>query len=228
MKRIIAMLMAVLGMDTKEEESRPYSAEDIGTIRPRRGNTREGQQPRDLTVERAAEIIDGLPSEVPRESALRIVQGTLGAVGIEVYHLERCTRTQVAELTSEVELARNRQQEFQEKTEETVRSLQEEIRKAREACDVILTEEERKISRASAALQEARRVRAFFDFPKTDGEENTGCIEDTQPLSVLETQVRRSSGPPAATDRTALGAAEDCPDYGASHGPADERSVRPG
>jgi hypothetical protein len=203
-KRIIAMLMAVLGMDTKEEESRPYSAEEIGTIRPRRGNTREGQQPRDLTVERAAEIIDELPSEVPRESALRIVQGTLGAVGIEVYHLERCTRTQVAELTSEVELARNRQQEFQEKTEETVRSLQEELRKAREACDVILTEEERKISRASAALQEARRVRAFFDFPNTDGEENIECIdEDTQPLGVLETQVRRSSDPPTATDRTA-------------------------
>jgi hypothetical protein len=204
MKRIIAMLMGVLGMDAKEEESKTYSAEEIGTIRSSRGNTREGPQARDLTVERAAEMIDKLPSEVSRESALRIVRGTLGAVGIEVYHLERCTRTQVAELSSDVELARNRQQEFQEKTEETLRSLQEEIRKAREACDAILTEEERKISRASAALQEARRVRAFFDFPKTDEEENIDCIdEDTQPLGVLETQVRRSSDPSTATDRTA-------------------------
>ena len=194
MKRIIAMFRAVLGMDTKEEESRPYSAEEIGTIRPRRGNTREGQQPRDLTVERAAEIIDELPSEVPRESALRIVQGTLGAVGIEVYHLERCTRTQVAELSSEVELARNRQQEFQEKTEETVRSLQEEIRKAREACDVILTEEERKISHASATLEGVRRVRVFLELPKTEGEESTGTDEQgtqqvREPFDVERAQI---------------------------------------
>ena len=222
MKRIIAMLMVVLGMDAKEEETRAYPTEEIGTIRPRRGNTRKGPQPRDLTVERAAQMIDELPSDVPRESALRIVRGTLGAVGIEVSHLEGCTRTQVSELSSEVDLARNRQKEFQEKTEETVRSLQEQIRKAREARDAILTEEERKISRASAALEEASRVRAFFDFPKTDGEENIGWIdEDTQPLGVLGTQVRRGSGPPTATDSTAHGPAEDRPDYGASHGPAD-------
>ena len=192
MKRFIAMLRVVLGMDTNEEETKTYSTEETGTTRSRRGNPRKGQQPRDLTVERAAEMIDELPSNVPRESALRIVRGTLAAVGIEVSNLERCSRAQVSELIVEVELARNRQKEFQQKTEETVRSLEEEIRKAREARDTILTEEEKRISRASAALKEARRVRAFFDFPEADGEENIDPIdEDTQPLGVVGTQVGR-------------------------------------
>jgi hypothetical protein len=135
----------------------------------------------------------------------------------------------VSELSSVVELARKRQEEFQEKTEATVRSLQEEIRKAREARDTILVEEERMISRASAALNEARRVRAFFDFPKTDEDENIALIDEaTQPLRVLGTQVRRSSTPPTSTDSTAYGAAEDCPDYGASPSTADEQPVRHG
>jgi hypothetical protein len=191
-KRFIAMLRVVLGMDTNEEETKTYSTEETGTTRSRRGNPRKGPQPRDLTVERAAEMIDELPSNVPRESALRIVRGTLAAVGIEVSNLERCSRAQVSELIVEVELARNRQKEFQQKTEETVRSLEEEIRKAREARDTILTEEEKRISRASAALKEAKRVRAFFDFPEADGEENIDPIdEDTQPLGVVGTQVGR-------------------------------------
>ena len=187
MKRIIARLMVAMGIDAKEEEeTRTYSAEEIGTVKPTSGNPRKGPQPRDLTVERVAQMIAELPSDVPRESALRIVRGTLSALGIEVSHLERCTRAQVSELSAEIELARKRQEEFREKTEETVRSLQEEIRKAREASDAILTEEERKISRASAALQGARRVCAFFDFPKTDEDENIHWIdEDTQPLGVL-------------------------------------------
>ena len=139
MRRIIAMLMVVLGMGAKEEETRTYSSEEVETKRSRRENPRKASQPRDLTVEHAAVMIDELPPDVPRKSALRIVRGTLGAVGVEVEDLERCTRTQVSELSSEMELARNRQKEFQEKTEETVRSLQEEIRKAREARDAILT-----------------------------------------------------------------------------------------
>jgi hypothetical protein len=43
-----------------------------------------------------------------------------------------------------------------------VRSLEEEIRKARDACEDIVSYEEKKISRAWATLEGVRRVRAFF------------------------------------------------------------------
>jgi len=190
-KHIIMMLMVALGRDANEEENRIYASRSSRSRRPWRDNPQQGRQPRDLTVERAAEIIDELPSDVARENALHIVRGTLAAAGIEVSNLDGFTRAQVSELSSEIELARDRQKEFQEKTEETVRSLEEEIRKAREACDTIITEEEKRISHASAVLKEVRRVRAFFDFSETDGEENIGSInEDTQPLGVVKTRVR--------------------------------------
>jgi hypothetical protein len=57
-----------------------------------------------------------------------------------------------------------------------VRSLEEEIREAKEACEDIVSYEEEKISRAWATLEGARRVRAFFEFPETEGEENTGPL----------------------------------------------------
>jgi hypothetical protein len=152
------------------------------------GNSeKEEQQTRDLlTVESAAEMIDSLPSDVPRESQLRIVREAFGAAGIDVSNLERHTRTRGAQLGSEIELVRNRQKELREKTEEIVRALeeeirtvQEEIRKVQEAFDAGLAEEEEKLSPPLAALQDVRRVRAFFAFPETDdvpettyGEEN--------------------------------------------------------
>ncbi len=196
-KRIITMLTVVLGtQEAKEEETRAYSTEEIGTMRPRRGNLPKGSQPRELSVERAAELIDELPSDVPRESALRIVRGTLAAVGVEVSNLEKVTRARVSELSSEVGLARDRRKEFREKTEGTVRSLEEAIRKAQEAGDAILAEEEKKISSASAALKEARRVRAFFGFPEAEREEDIGpSEEDTQPLGVVGTRATCRSGP---------------------------------
>jgi hypothetical protein len=57
-----------------------------------------------------------------------------------------------------------------------VRSLEEEIREAKEACEDIVSYEEEKISRAWATLEGVRRVRAFFEFPETEGEENTGPL----------------------------------------------------
>jgi hypothetical protein len=135
----------------------------------------EEQQTRYLSVESAAEMIDSLPLDVPRESQLRIVREAFGAAGIDVSNLERHTRTRGAQLGSEIELVRNRQKELREKTEEIVRALeeeirtvQEEIRKVHEASDAGLAEEEEKLSSPIAALKDVERVRAFFAFPETD------------------------------------------------------------
>lgn len=191
MKRIIETLVAVLGGQADKDDATTYSAEEIGRGSRRRSGKRspqEEEQPPLLTVEGAARIIEGLPSDVPRESALRIVRGTLAATGIEVRDLERFTQARASKLRWETELARNRQKEIREKTEEAVRSLEEEIRKAKETCENILAEERKKISCASSALKDVERVRAFFDFPKGDGEENIGAdVEDTQPFDALRT-----------------------------------------
>ena len=231
MKHILQMLMDVLGRDANEEETSTYSAEELGTRRSRRGVPEEGQQPpQGFTVERVeriAKMIDDLPSDVSRESAACIVRGALVCAGIELTNFDRSSRERAAELSSEIELARNRQKEFREKTEQTVHALEEEIRKAREAYDAVLIEEKKKISRASAARKEVKRVRAFFDF-KIDGEEEIGSIaQDTPPLGVVETQPRWRSGPPTGTNRSTQGTAEDSPEYDASHGRADERGVGP-
>jgi hypothetical protein len=201
-KRIITRLMIVLGRNTDENETKSSSAEEIGTRRSRRrGKRKDGHQPRDFSVESAAEMLDAMPSDVSRESALRIVRWALTAGGIEVGDLERSTRARESKLNSEIELAQHRQKEFREQTEEAVRSLEEEIRKVKEAYDTVFAEEEKKISRASTVLKDVRRVRAFFDFSKTSGDENTALsAQDTQPLSVISTQERRRSGPPAVTD----------------------------
>ena len=231
MKHILQMLMDVLGRDANEEETSTYSAEELGTRRSRRGVPEEGQQPpQGFTVERVeriAKMIDDLPSDVSRESAACIVRGALVCAGIELSNFDRSSRERAAELSSEIELASNRQKEFRKKTEQSVHALEEEIRKAREAYDAVLIEEKKKISRASAARKEVKRVRAFFDF-KIDGEEEIGSIaQDTPPLGVVETQPRWRSGPPTGTNRSTQGTAEDSPEYDASHGRADERGVGP-
>jgi hypothetical protein len=191
----------LFGRGADEDETRTYSAQEIETGEPEK--IEEEQQPQGFTVERAAEIIDYLPPDVPRESAVRIVRGTLMAVGIEVEDFERFTRAREAKLNSEIELARSRQEELREKTEEAVRSLEEEIRKAREVRDTIVAEEEKKISRATAGLKEVKRVRAFFGFSETKGEETTDpgrgpAGDETQPLDVSDldkTQVMRRPDP---------------------------------
>ena len=218
-----SFLSRIFGRGTNEDETRTRSAEEIGTRRSRRGEPEEERQRRGFTVERAAEMIDGLPSDVPRESAVRIVRGTLAVAGIEISELDRSIRARVSKLNSEMEFARNRQKELRERTEEAVRSLEEEIRKARKACDDIVAAEEKKISRASAALKEVRRVRAFFDFLKMEGEQNAGpADQDTQaldtPFDPDKTQVMQRPGPLADTDEPAGGSTE-----GPTHGATDER-----
>ncbi len=166
--------------------------DDLGTRHPgeefetgRRSGRRRGaapqeghQPPRGLTVERLAGAIADLPSSVPRESAVLIVRKTLDAAGVRLSEVDESTRAQESRLSSEIQLAEERREELREKTQETVRSLEEEIRKAREACEDVVAYEERKITRDRALLGEVRRVRAFFELPGTEGgEEDAGRAE---------------------------------------------------
>lgn len=146
-----------------EGETRIYSAEEVGVEGSR--DEEVEQRPHGFTVERAAEIIADLPPDVSRESAVRIVRGTLVAAGIRFEDLERSTRARETRLESEIELARGRQAELKESTAEVIRSLEEDIRRAREAQDNGVAEEEGKVSRARQGLEDIGRVRAFFGFP---------------------------------------------------------------
>jgi hypothetical protein len=229
---ILQRLKAVVRRDDDVEESSTYSAEEVGTRRFKRGGSEEERQPpQGFTVERierVAEMLDELPSDVSRESASHIVRATLTAAGIELSSFDRSTSERASKLSSEIEIARSRQKEFRERTEETVHALEEEIRKAREACEAALIEEKTKIARASAALKEVESVRAFFDFPKIAGDENIGLNDQvTHPLDVVATRARWLSGLPTDTNRTTQGAAGDVPEYKASHGTDDGRREGP-
>jgi hypothetical protein len=131
-----------------------------------------------LTVERLAGAIADLPPDVPRQSAVLIVRKTLDAAGVRLSEVDESTREQESKLSHEIGLAEDRRKELREKTRETVRSLEEEIRKAREACEDVVAYEERKISRDRALLGEVRRVRTFFElFGAEGGEEDAGQAE---------------------------------------------------
>jgi hypothetical protein len=148
------------GNDVNEEEGTAvYSAEEVGVT------GEEMVEPRGFTVERAAEVIRNLPPEVPRSSAVRIVRGTLEAAGINVDDLASSTGARESKLNSEIQLSQGRIQELKEKTEEVIRSYEEEIRKAREARDFGISEEERKISASRSGLEDVQRVRDFFGLP---------------------------------------------------------------
>src|SRR5918993_3755522 len=174
----------MLGRDTDEYDSGSYySSDEVETRRSRRsrrsnssrGVADEVEPPsRDFITERVAETIADLPEGVPQESAVLIVRRTLAAAGVKLSELDASTQAQESKLNSEIGLAQNRQVEVREKTQEQVRSLEEEIRKAKEACDDIVSYEERKISQASATLEQVRRVRAFLELPTSEGEEDTG------------------------------------------------------
>lgn len=159
-----------------------------GRVNPGTNSDKEEHQTRYLSVESAAEMIDCLPSDVPRESQLSIVLEAFGAAGIDVSDLEKHTRTRGTQLRSEIELVRNRQKELREKTEEMVGTFEEEIRKVQaeitkvqQAYDGSLAEEEEKVSSPLKALKDVRRVRAFFAFPETDDVPETDG-EETPPL----------------------------------------------
>jgi hypothetical protein len=169
----------MFGGGANEDDTRALSSEELrrkepSWVEPERGEPGrkepEEEQLGGFTAERAIEIIDDLPPDVSRESALRIVHGTLTAAGVRVEDLERSTRTRETKLGSEIERARSRQRELQERTDETVRSLEEEIRRAHEARKSGLAEEEERISHASAGLENIKRVRDFFGFPKVEEE----------------------------------------------------------
>ena len=208
-----------LGRDAHEDDdpgTHHHPGEEIGTRRRsrRRGTApEEGQQPpRGLTVERLAGAIADLPPDVPRQSAVLIVRKTLDAAGVRLSEVDESTREQEVRLSSEVGLGENRQKELREKTQETVRSLEEElrkaqetvrsleeeIRKAREACDEVVAYEERKISHDQALLRKVRRVRAFFGLAKAEGEEDADPAErgTQQILEPSDVMVRRRNFQP--------------------------------
>src|SRR5919107_3197432 len=161
----------ILGRDVFEDQGRTDSAEAFGMKRSRKTNESElGRQPWDCGVELAIEIIDDLPSNFPQDSAVRIVRRTLSAAGIEIGEFNRCTWERMPQISSEIELARRRDKEFKEKTEEDIRSLEGEIRRAREAYETIQAKEEGEISRASKELENIKRVRAFFGFSDMDSD----------------------------------------------------------
>jgi hypothetical protein len=217
-----SFLSRIFGKDTKEDKTRIDSAEEIETRRSRRGEPEEGRQRWGFTVERAAEMIDGLPSDVPRESAVRIVRGTLAVAGIEISELDRSIRARVSKLNSEIEFARNRQKELREKTDEVVRSLEEEIRKARETCEVGIAEEEGLISRMFKSQENIERVRAFFGFPEVEEEKVGDETRVMDSFDADETQVMRRPDPPFDPRRSADTTSEN-PTYRNPNGPSDER-----
>ena len=194
-----------LGRDAHEDDDpgTHHPGEEIGARRRRsrrRGTApEEGQQPpQGLTVERLAGVIADLPPSLPRESAVLIVRKTLDAADVELSEVDASTREQEVRLSSEVGLVENRQKELREKTQETVRSLEEELRKAREACDEVVAYEERKISHDRALLRKVRRVRAFFGLAKAEGEEDADPAErgTQQILEPSDVMVRRRNFQP--------------------------------
>src|SRR5215204_909910 len=182
-------LGGLLGRDAREDDDpgthRPGEEIATTTRSSRRSGTRgaapqEGHhQPpqRGLTAESLAGAIADLPEAVPRESAVLIVRKTLDAAGVRLSEVDESTRAQESRLSYEIGLAEDRQEELRQKTRETVRSLEEEVRKAREACEDVVAYEERKISRDRALLGEVRRVRAFFGLAEAEGEEGAGPAE---------------------------------------------------
>lgn len=207
-----------------EEGTTVYSREDLGAERFEQPETESGDEPKGFTVERAADIIRELPPEVPRRSAVRIVRQTLIAAGISVDDLGRSTRSRESKLHSEIELRQQRIEELQGNTDEVIRDLEDQIRKAREARDFGVAEEERGISEAREGLEDVEKVRDFFDLPRGEtrstpfgdqrGEETTGessaypVADDTQVMDRSEmegptpdqsnlddTQILRPRGP---------------------------------
>ena len=191
----------VFAGSTEGEGTSIYSSEQIGMPGT---DELEGLAAHGFTVERAAEVIRNLPPEVPRPAAVRIVRGTLEAAGIDIDELESSTRARESKLNSEIDLSENRIQQLKDETEEVIRSLEDKIRKAREARNFGVSEEERKISAAEAGLDNIDMVRGFFGLPQEDADEpsaDAAAGEETQVMEGVEdeedddTQVLRRPGP---------------------------------
>ena len=193
----------VFAGSTEGEGTSIYSHEDVGTGVDEPG----GQSAHGFTVERAAEVIKNLPPEVPRLSAVRIVRGTLEAAGIDIAELESSTRARESRLNSEIDLGEGRIQQLKDETEEVIRNLEDEIRKAREARNFGVSEEEHKIQAAETGLDNIDLVREFFGLPQEEeppvdsvdpadsaGEE-TQVMDGVEEEEEDETQVLRRPGP---------------------------------
>ena len=193
-----------------EDDTAIYSAEEVGVGE----SGAEAMETRGFTVERAADVIKNLPPEVPRPAAVRIVRGTLDAAGINVNDLASSTGARESKLNSEIQLSQGRIQELKDKTEDVIRSYEEEIRKAREARDFGISEEERKISASRSGLEDVARVRDFFGLLGNEDDEATASDlagysttsdlppgspgEETQvmePAGEDDTQILRRPGP---------------------------------
>ena len=194
------------GSTEEDEGTSIYSSEEIGMPGT---DESEGLAAHGFTVERAAEVIRNLPPEVPRPAAVRIVRGTLEAAGIDIAELESSTRARESKLNSEIDLSENRIQQFKDETEEVIRNLEDEIRKAREARDFGVSEEERKISSAESGLDNIDMVRDFFGLPQEEADEppaDPTAGEETQVMEGVEdeeeddTQVLRRPGPLADSE----------------------------
>lgn len=187
---------------TEGEGTAIYSSEEVGAGTSERGEA-EGSAAHGFTVERAAEVIRNLPPEVPRPAAVRIVRGTLEAAGIDIAELESSTRARESKLNSEIDLSENRIQQLKDETEDVIRNLEDEIRKAREARDFGVSEEERKIAAAEAGLDNIDMVREFFGLPQEDDgvpPSDPAAGEETQVMESVDeeeddTQVLRRPGP---------------------------------
>jgi ribosome-binding protein aMBF1 (putative translation factor) len=178
----------------EEEETTVYSAEEIGVT------GEDMVEPRGITIERAAEVIRNLPPEVPGPAAVRIVRGTLEAAGIDVSDLASSTTARESKLNSEIELSQNRIQELKDNTEEVIQSYELEIRRAREARDLGVSEEEQKISAARSSLEDVERVREFFGLSPEDYSTTSELPsgEDTQVIERADeddTEILRRPGP---------------------------------
>ena len=185
----------VFAGSTEGEGTSIYSSEEVGTGT----DELEGSSAQGFTVERAAEVIKNLPPEVPRLSAVRIVRGTLEAAGIDIAELESSTRARESRLNSEIDLSESRIQQLKDETEEVIRNLEDEIRKAREARNFGVSEEERKIQAAETGLDNIDLVRDFFGLPQEEESPEDPAGEETQIIEDVEvedeTQVLRRPGP---------------------------------
>lgn len=161
----------MFGEQGANEGTSIYSREEIGA---------DGQEEREsaphsraFTVERAAEVIKNLPPEVPRPAAVRIVRQTLEAAGIDINELDSSTRSREARLESEIDLSENRIRKLKDDTEDVIRNLEDQIRKAREARNFGVTEQERKIDEAESGLEDIDMVRGFFGLPQNGSKEES-------------------------------------------------------
>lgn len=159
----------MFGEQGANEGTSVYSRAEIGVDGP---EEREASpHSRAFTVERAAEVIKNLPPEVPRPAAVRIVRQTLEAAGIDINELDSSTRAREARLESEIDLSENRIRKLKDDTEDVIRNLEDQIRKAREARNSGVAEQERKIDEAESGLEDIDMVRGFFGLPQNGSDE---------------------------------------------------------